>query len=91
MELQTLIDALSAFGVPGLIAAFLILVGVFVAKTAGLVATGDQARIANIIFSAVIFGLGENPQAEGALLAVLSSLLAALAYEALKYLKSRAV
>lgn len=87
MEFQTLVDVLSAFGLPGLLAALVILFGVFVAKGSGLVATGNQARIANIVLSAILYGLGENPQSEGALLAVLSSLLAALAFEGLKYFK----
>lgn len=83
MELQTLIDTLSAFGVPGMIAVAIILFTVFIAKKSGLVATGNQARIANVVMSAILFGLGENPQSEGALMAVLASVLSALAYELL--------
>lgn len=90
MEIQSLVDALSAFGLPGLLAALVILIGVYVAKRSGLVATGNQARIANVVLSAILFGLSDNPQSEGALLAVLSSLLAALAYEGLKYLGNQA-
>lgn len=86
MEFQTLVDALSAFGLPGLLAALLILIGVFIAKRSGLVATGNQARIANLVLSAILAGLSDNPLAEGALLAVLSSLLAALAFTGLEYL-----
>lgn len=89
MEIQTLLDTLQAFGLPGLLAALVILLGVFVAKRAGLVATGDQARIANVVLSAVLFGLGDNPQSEGALMAVLSSLLAALAYELIKFIGAK--
>ena len=85
MEFQTLVDTLQAFGLPGLIAAAIILIGVFIAKRVGLVVTGNQARIANVIISAAVYALGDNPQSEGALLAVLSSLLAALAFEAIKY------
>lgn len=87
MEFQTLVDVLSAFGLPGLLAALVILIGVFVARQSGLVATGNQARIANLVLSVIIAGLSDNPMAEGALLAVLSSLLAALAFEGLKYFK----
>lgn len=83
MEFQTLVDVLSAFGVQGLIAAAIILVGVYVAKRAGLVATANQARIANVVMAAVIYGL-TNPQSEGALMAVLSALLAALAHKGLE-------
>ena len=89
MEIQNLVDTLQAFGLPGLLAALVILVGVFIAKKSGLVATGDQARIANVILSAVLFGLGDNPQSEGALMAVLASLLASLAYELIKYIANR--
>jgi hypothetical protein len=91
MDFQTLVDTLSAFGVPGLIAAAVILIGVFIAKKSGLVATGDQARIANVLLSAVLFGISDNPQAEGALLAVLSSLLAALAFTGLEWLNAKRI
>jgi hypothetical protein len=89
MDFQTLVDVLSSFGLPGILAALVILIGVFVAKQSGLVATGNQARIANVILSAILYGLSDNPQAEGALLAVLSSLLAALAFTGLEYLKKK--
>lgn len=89
MEFQNLIDALSAFGLPGLLAALVILIGVYVAKKSGLVATGNQARIANVILSAILYGLGNNPQSESALLAVLSSLLAALAFTGLEWLGNK--
>ena len=89
MEFQTLVDVLSAFGWQGMLFAALILIGVFVAKRAGLVATGDQARIANVVMSAVLFGLGDNPLSEGALMAVLASLLAALAFTGLEWLSKK--
>jgi len=91
MEFQTLVDALSAFGVPGLIATAVILLGVFLAKRGGLVATGNQARIANVVLSAILFGLGDNPQSEGALMAFLSSVLAALAFTGLEWLSKNAI
>lgn len=83
MELQSLVETLSAFGLPGLFATLIILIGVFLAKKSGLVATGNQARIANVVLSAILFGLAENPQSEGALMAVLASVLSALVYELL--------
>jgi hypothetical protein len=76
---------LSHFGLTGLFLALVILAGVFIARKVGLVASGDQARFANVLLSAILYGLSENPQSEGALLAVLSSLLASLMYELLKY------
>ena len=78
-----------SFRLPGLLAALVILIGVYVAKAGGLVATGNQARLANVVLSTILYGLSENPQSEGALLAVLSSLLAALAFEGLDYLKKK--
>lgn len=89
MEFQTLVEALSAFGLPGLGAVALILVGVFVAKRARLVVSGNQARLANIVLSAVLFGLGDNPQSDGALMAVLASVLAGLAHEALEWVSKK--
>lgn len=86
MELQTLVDTLAAFGWQGFVFAAVILIGVFVAKKSGLVATGNHARIANVVLSAILYGLGDNPQSEGALMAVLSSVLAGLAFQGLEYL-----
>jgi hypothetical protein len=86
MEFQTLIETLSAFGVPGLIATALILIGVFAAKKSGLVASGDHARIANIVLSAILYGLNASPESSNALNAALSSILAALAFQLLERL-----
>ena len=85
MEFQSLIDALQAFGLPGLGAVAVILVAVFAAKKGGLVATGDQARIANVVMSAILFGLSGDPAAESGLNAALASVLSALAFEAIKW------
>lgn len=86
MQFEVLIQALTGFGLPGIIAALVILIGVYVARKAGLVATGDQARLANIVLSAILFGLSANPQAEGALMAAISSMLAGLAHEGIQWL-----
>ncbi len=86
MEFEVLLEALSAFGLPGVLAALVILVGVYVARVSGLVATGNQARIANIVLGAILFGLSANPQAEGALMAAISSMLAGLAHEGISWL-----
>lgn len=83
MEFQTLVDVLSAFGWQGLLAAAVILVTIYIAKRAGLVATANQARIANVVLAAVIYGL-TNPQSEGALMAVLSAVLASLVHKGLE-------
>lgn len=86
MEFQALVDVLSGFGLPGLIAALVILIAVYVAKRAGMVATANQARVANVILAAIIFGL-RNPSSEGAFQAVIASLIAALVHTALEYVK----
>lgn len=84
MDFNTLIEALKAFGLPGLIAATFILAAVFLARRAGLIVNGDQARIANIVLAAILAGLSGDPAAETALMAALSSVLAALMYELIK-------
>lgn len=89
--IQLLVDALTEFGLLGVIVAAVILIGVFFAKKAGLVASPNQARIANIVLSAILYGLSDNPQSEGALMAVLSSVLAGLAYEGLKYVSKEQI
>jgi hypothetical protein len=87
-QFQNLVDVLKeAFGIYGLIAALLILLTVYIAKRAGLVMTSEQAVIANLVFGVVIQGLGDNPLAEGAMLALISSLLAALAHVVLEQIK----
>lgn len=92
MEFQKLVDILQeAFGFYGLLAAAVILITVYIAKRCGLVATSQQAVIANLVLGAVIQGLGDNPQSEGALLAVLSSLLAAIAHNLLEKVPSNTV
>ena len=85
MEFQALIEALQAFGLPGLGAVAVILLGVFAAKRVGLVATGDHARLANVVLSAILFGLSGDPAAESGLSAALASILSALAYELIKW------
>jgi len=90
-QFQALLEAFAAlgFGWQGLVIIALILGGVYIARKAGLAATGDQARIANLLLGAVLAGLSDNPQSESALLAVLSSTLSALAYEGIKALGDR--
>lgn len=90
MEFKTLVDTLvAAFGLQGMIAAVIILLAVFAAKLTGLVATGNQARIANVIVSAILYGLSADPAAENGLTAVLASLIAALMFELLDYARKK--
>jgi len=87
--IDALVEALKAYGVPGLLIALAVLVSVFLARESGLVVSGNMARLANVALSAVLSGLSGAPEADRAVLAALSSLMAALAYEALKYLAGR--
>ena len=89
MEIQVLQDTLSAFGIPGMIAVLVILLLVGLAKKSGIVATGNQARLANIVLSAILFGLGSDPSAETALMTAIASVLAGLAFELVKYAGNR--
>lgn len=84
MELTQLVETLKAFGTPGLFVVLIVLVGVFLARKSGLVATGNQARVANVILSAILFGLSGDPAAQTALESVIASVLAGLAYELLQ-------
>ena len=90
MELNTFVEALSSFGLPGMIAALVILVGVFVARKSGVVATGNHARLANIILGAILYGLNGSADSEAALHSIIASVLAALAYQGIGYLASKA-
>lgn len=83
---QALIEALKAFGLPGVGAVAVILIGVFAAKKVKLVVTGDQARIANLVLAAIVYGLSGDPAAESALNAALAAVLSALVYELLDWL-----
>lgn len=90
MELTQFVEALSSFGLPGIFAALIILVGVFFARKSGIVATGNHARLANIILGAILYGLNGSADSETVLHSVLASLLAGLAFEAIKYFSSKA-
>jgi len=87
--IDTFVTTLSAFGWQGVLIALVVLSLVFVAKKSGIVATGNHARLANIVLSAILAGLGENPEAESALMAAISAMLAGLAYEGLEYLGNK--
>lgn len=90
MELSNLVDALASFGFTGLLAALVILVGVFFARKVGIVATGNHARLANVILGAVLYGLNGSTEADAALHSVLASLLAALFFQGIEYLSTKA-
>ena len=90
MELTALVEAFASFGWTGLLVALVILVGVFAARKVGIVATGNHARLANVILGAVLYGLNGTTDSETALHSVLAPLLAALAFQGIQYLASKA-
>jgi VIT1/CCC1 family predicted Fe2+/Mn2+ transporter len=83
------VEALRQFGAAGISIACFILAAVFFARKAGLIVTGGQARIANLVLGAILAGLSGDPAADTALTAVLSSLLAALMFELFKTLAEK--
>jgi hypothetical protein len=89
--LNQMVEALRAFGLPGLLGALGILAIVFIARKSGLIVSGDQARIANIVVAAILAALSGGPAAETALMTVLTSVLASVIYELLKMIQTKAV
>lgn len=90
MELNQLVEALSSFGLPGLLTALVILLGVYFARKSGVIATGNHARLANIVLGAILYGLNGNADSQTALHSVLASILAGLAYKGVEFLGTKA-
>ena len=90
MELEALLEAFAALGLgwKGLVFVGVILGGVFAAKKGNLVATGDQARLANVVFAFVMAALTGDVQ-EGAILGSLSSIVSALLFELVDYFSGK--
>ena len=83
---DSLLEVGKEFGLYGVIAVVVILVLVFIGRKAGLIATGDHARIANVVLSAILFGLSGDPGADTALMTAIGSIASALLYELLKWI-----
>lgn len=84
---EQLLQVAQTYGLPGLLIALVVLVGVFLAKRGGLVVTGNQARIANITLAAIIAGLDPaNPEAEKAIIAAIAAIASALIYQGATYI-----
>jgi hypothetical protein len=82
---EQLFNELGAAGLPGLLVALVVLVGVFLARRGGIVVSGDQARIANLMIAVIASGLDPlNVQADDALVAVIGSIVSALLFEGIK-------
>jgi len=79
------VQTLSSAGLPGMVAALVVLLIIFIAKKGGIVATGNQARFANVALGAITYGLSNAPEAEAALTALIASLLSALFYEGIQW------
>lgn len=84
---EQLFELMKAAGLPGLLVALVVLVGVFLARRGGLVVTGNQARLANLIIAVIAAGLDPaNADAENLMVAVIGSIASALMYELFKWI-----
>ena len=80
----------SQYGWQGLAAALGVLVLVYLCRINGLVISGANARIANIVLSAIISGLNPlDPEASHVLVAVIASLGSALLYEFIRFAQKK--
>lgn len=87
---EELFAVLTAAGLPGLVVALVVLVGVFLARRGGLVVSGNQARLANLIIAVIAAGLDPaNVEAENLMVAVIGSVVSALVYEFIKWIGNR--
>ena len=77
------------FGLYGLGAVLVILVGVWLGKRSGLVVGGNYARLANLALGATIAGLSGDPTAEAAVEGAIASIGAALLYKLLVLAKDK--
>jgi hypothetical protein len=87
--LNQFVQTLQAAGLPGLLFAVLVLTGVFAAKRGKLVVTGDQARIANLALGVISAVLAPGADSEKALTGAIASVLSALVYEGLDWLRTK--
>lgn len=79
-----------SFGWQGLAFAVVVLVLVYIARINGLVVNGSNARIANVVLSAILSGLNPlDPDVEKAIVAVIASLGSALLYEFIRFAQKK--
>lgn len=77
-------------GVPGLITGLVVLLAVFGLSYGGVVVTGDQKRVANIVLSILLSGVSLlNPSSTEVVTAGIASLASALVYEFVRFLASK--
>lgn len=88
--MDELVKTATELGLPGILIALVVIVGVFLAKRGKLVITGNQARIANIVLSAILSGLDPSkPIDERAIIAAIASISSALIFELYKALEQK--
>lgn len=83
------VSLLSAYGPAGIGFSLVVLILIYVARVSGLVITGNQARLANVLLSVILSGLAADPGAGKSLEAILISLVSSLLYELFKYAQSK--
>jgi|GEM_PF-3116446 len=84
------LNQLTELGLPGILIALVVLVGVFLAKRSGLVVKGDHARAANLVLAAILSGLAETGSVdERAIVAAVASITSALIFELYGYLETK--
>lgn len=81
-----------AAGIPGLITGLVVLLAVYGLSASGVVVTGDQKRLANVILSILLAGVSLfNPDSVEVVTAGIASLASALVYEFIRFLASKQV
>lgn len=90
MTLPDFVEMVKAAGPVGLAVGLIVLVIVFALAKAGVVVTGDQKRIANVVLTILLAGLNFlNPEALDVLVAAIASVGSAALYELLKWIFSK--
>jgi len=80
--MSELVDFAQTLGLPGVLVALVVIVGVFLAKRGGLVVNGNTARLANVILAAILSGLADTGSTdERAIVAAIASIVSALLFE----------
>jgi hypothetical protein len=77
-------------GLAGLVLAVIVLGSVFLSKRAGLIVTGEHARLANVLLAGFLtYQTQDISEVESALVFLLASLASAGTHELIEWLRSR--
>lgn len=77
-------------GVEGLVAGLVVLLAVYSLSFSGVVVTGDQKRVANVVLSILLAGVSiVNPESQDVIVTAIASISSALLYEIIRYFASR--